>query len=208
MLDNWHRIERVVKWTGLSVNAFAHQIGLNRAENLYQIKKGNNGISRELADLITTKYSDISKAWILTGEGDMFGKEVRNTCSDIPVFDMEVSRYMLIRESATPSFYISLPMFNDSDFAAISFSDAMCPAIPVSAMVIFKEVAADDILPGKAYYIASQQFNGIRYIRREIGSTIVRLAPCNTVKYDEIAIEIEQITKLFVVKGVIIDKTI
>ena len=56
MLDTWHRLERVIKWTGLSVNSFALNIGLKRSENLYQIKKGNNGISRDLATLITTKY--------------------------------------------------------------------------------------------------------------------------------------------------------
>lgn len=72
MLDTWHRLERVIKWTGLSVNSFALNIGLKRSENLYQIKRGNNGISRDLANLITTKYPTVSKGWLLTGEGDMF----------------------------------------------------------------------------------------------------------------------------------------
>ena len=83
MLDTWHRLERVIKWTGLSVNSFALNIGLKRSENLYQIKKGNNGISRDLATLITTKYPSVSKAWLLTGEGEMFVEQVAASASQL-----------------------------------------------------------------------------------------------------------------------------
>ena len=85
MLDTWHRLERVIKWTGLSVNSFALNIGLKRSENLYQIKKGNNGISRDLATLITTKYPSVSKAWLLTGEGEMFVEQVAASASQAGV---------------------------------------------------------------------------------------------------------------------------
>lgn len=208
MLDNWHRIERIVKWTGLSVNAFAHTIGLNRAENLYQIKKGNNGISRELADNITAKYPTISKAWLLAGEGEMLNKVEQLSSSDIPVFETEVSKYLTYRTTMTPAYYISMPMFKGSDFAAVSMSDSMAPEIPSASTVLFKKVTSDDIVPGKAYYVSCPQFGGIRFIRREIGSATLRLVPCNTDKYDEIATEVDQIDELFLVKGVIIDKTI
>ena len=62
--DAWHRLERVIKWTGLSVNSFALNIGLKRSENLYQIKRGNNGISRDLAELIAAKYPSVSKGLV------------------------------------------------------------------------------------------------------------------------------------------------
>ena len=87
MLDTWHRLERVIKWTGLSVNSFALNIGLKRSENLYQIKKGNNGISRDLATLITTKYPSVSKAWLLTGEGEMFVEQMTASVSQTGVPD-------------------------------------------------------------------------------------------------------------------------
>ena len=92
MLDTWHRLERVIKWTGLSVNSFALNIGLKRSENLYQIKKGNNGISRDLATLITTKYPSVSKAWLLTGEGEMFVEQVAASASQagVPYYGMDI----------------------------------------------------------------------------------------------------------------------
>src|SRR5690606_30886907 len=83
---SWVRLKKVIDWSGLSTNAFAQTIGLKRAENLYQIKKGNYSISKELADKITSKYDNINKLWLLTGEGQMFTQETP-TSSPIPYFD-------------------------------------------------------------------------------------------------------------------------
>ena len=69
--DNWARIEAVIRFARMTTNAFAKHIGLPRGENLYQIKRGNNGISFDVADRICHHYPMISKLWILTGEGDM-----------------------------------------------------------------------------------------------------------------------------------------
>ena len=66
-MDNWQRIDSVIRWANMTINYFALYIGLPRGENLYQIKKGNNGISRNLADKIVTKFPEISLAWLLTG---------------------------------------------------------------------------------------------------------------------------------------------
>ena len=55
VLDDWQRIEKVVRWAGLSVNAFALHIGLHRGENPYQLKPGNNGISTQLAELVVAR---------------------------------------------------------------------------------------------------------------------------------------------------------
>ena len=70
-MTNWQRLEQVVDWSNMSTNRFALSIGLKRSENLYQIKRGNFGISKELARLICQKYPEISKLWLLTGEGEM-----------------------------------------------------------------------------------------------------------------------------------------
>lgn len=70
-MTDWQRLEQVIKWTGLSTNAFATGIGLKRSENLYQIKRGNNRISKNLAELIVRKYGSVNPAWLLTGDGEM-----------------------------------------------------------------------------------------------------------------------------------------
>ena len=76
--NNWQRIEAVIKWANMSTNYFARYIGLARGENLYQIKRGNNGISLDVADRIVSKFPQVDKLWLLTGEGQMLYQYVRN----------------------------------------------------------------------------------------------------------------------------------
>ena len=73
--NNWQRIEAVIKWANMSTNYFARHIGLARGENLYQIKRGNNGISRDVAQRIVAKFPQIDKLWLLTGDGQMFAEQ-------------------------------------------------------------------------------------------------------------------------------------
>ena len=69
--NSWERIEAVIKMAQMTTNGFARHIGLSRGENLYQIKRGNNGVSQNVADRIVEKFPEISKMWLLTGEGHM-----------------------------------------------------------------------------------------------------------------------------------------
>lgn len=71
-LTNWDRIEAVINYSGMTANAFARHIGLLRGENLYQIKRGNNGISFDVANRIVAKFPQVDKLWLLTGDGQMF----------------------------------------------------------------------------------------------------------------------------------------
>lgn len=69
--DCWERIEAVVKMAHMTTNGFARHIGLARGENLYQIKRGNNGVSFDVAERIVAKFPEVSKLWLLTGDGQM-----------------------------------------------------------------------------------------------------------------------------------------
>ena len=43
------RIESIIRWANMTTNYFARYIGAApRRKNLYQIKRGNNGISRDV----------------------------------------------------------------------------------------------------------------------------------------------------------------
>ena len=77
----WERLSEVIDYSGLSVNAFAKAIGLKRGENLYQIKKGNNGISPNLAKRINQVLPCFSVAWLIFGEG-VFEAERPILCVD------------------------------------------------------------------------------------------------------------------------------
>lgn len=89
-IDDWKRIELVIRRSGRSTNAFAKLIGLPRGENLYQIKRGNNGMSRELAERICGKFPEISKLWLMTGDGKMLNDEACSPSENIPINDRAI----------------------------------------------------------------------------------------------------------------------
>lgn len=91
--NNWQRIEAVIKWANMSTNYFARYIGLARGENLYQIKRGNNGISLNVADRIVSKFPQIDKLWLLTGEGQMFA-DARQRGMQIPFYNTDVEQHI------------------------------------------------------------------------------------------------------------------
>ena len=41
-MDNWQRIDSVIRWANMTINYFALYIGLPRGENLYQINSSLN----------------------------------------------------------------------------------------------------------------------------------------------------------------------
>ncbi|MCC8035592.1 MAG: hypothetical protein LIO77_06650 [Rikenellaceae bacterium] len=198
-----------------SVSAFAREIGLNRGENLYQIKRGNNGISRELTETITAKYPAVSKAWLLTGEGEMLPGKAARVKYDIPFYKSDAVEFIegaqvpvgeLLAALPDPEYYISFPMMQGCHFAAFTFSDAMAPEIPGGSTLFFRHIEKEALTPGSMCLIISKKFSGIRTLRREPSSKNVRLVPKNIDNFDEITIGISEIEELFVVKGVLINK--
>lgn len=67
-LADWERIALIITDNRMSTNQFAHHIGLGRSENLYQIQRGNNCISRSLAERIHRHFPQYGMGWLLTGE--------------------------------------------------------------------------------------------------------------------------------------------
>jgi hypothetical protein len=197
-LDDWHRIESVVKWTGLTVNSFARNINKS-GESLYQIKKGNYGISKELAEAIVAKYPEISRAWLLTGEGDMFtGGSAERVA--IPCYEADVLKIAVQEVLPRPAYLISMPTAQGASLAALSLHPAMAPAIPVGAMVILKEAGVDEIVPGNPYLVSSPRVTALRTVRREPGSDTLRLVAAAP-EYDDMLLDACEVKKLWAIIG-------
>lgn len=205
MCDNWHRIEKVVKWTGLSVNAFARVIGLNRAENLYQIKRGNNGISRELAETIASRYPSISKGWLLSGEGEMFVEQQSDTVNKIPYFNRDVTGLIISGLWVDKHSDIQLPTTSVCDFAANYIGESMKPDIPSGAIVLCKRVTTCEVVLGGVYLIVAKNFTGVRSLRSSDDRDTFRAVPSNTAQFDTLTIEKSSIESLYQVVAVIIN---
>jgi hypothetical protein len=207
LLTDWQRLEKVIKWTGHAINAFAREIGLNRAENLYQIKNGNNRISRNLADIIVEKYPRINKGWLLTGEGYMFAVNDESN-SSVPFYDVDAEKYVTSPASFVVHSRILLPMQEDVDFATVYYGRAMGEKIPSGAIVLFKRVAYGSLIPGGYYLVVTEGFAMLRCVRRNVDDGMLRLLAVDSENFDEIRIEPKQIAELYLVKAVIINKSV
>ena len=56
----------------LNPKSFAESLGFKRTDRIYNVLKGLNGISNDLARIITDKYPSVNYEWLLTGIGNMF----------------------------------------------------------------------------------------------------------------------------------------
>lgn len=211
-MTNWQRLEQVILWTGLSTNAFAKSIGLKRSENLYQIKRGSFGISKELARLIVEKYSNISRSWLLTGDGRMFVDMANDKAesvdeSSIPFYDIDAAMYVANKENIKPLYKISMPGLKNIDFAATSSGTAMVPVIPSGSTIFLRKVHVDAMLPGEMYLVVTNEYAIVRYLRSVPGNRErVMLVAANNAEYDSFEMDIDKIEQLYLVKGLLVVK--
>jgi len=211
-MDSWSRLYKVILWTGMTTNAFALSIGLKRSENLYQIKKGNNDISRDLADQITIIYCNISKSWLLTGEGSMFINETEEVQKEelplngIPFYGSKPLASILLNENeekSKPLHYIIVPELESCDLAITCVGNSMLPDISSGSILTLKEIDLKSLLSGEVYCIVTNNFSAVRIVRTLEDDTKVRLIPKNIKDFDETVLNKQDILRIFLVKGVI-----
>ena len=212
----WQRIEAIIQWAGMTTHAFALHIGLNRSENLYRIKRGYNGISKELADQIVKKYPEIDKLWLLTGDRSMFhtpkNKELEKYGypgpKGIPFYKGSIPEIINNQKGLKPSFYIDLPIIKECDLAVSVNSDAMEPLIPYGSIITLKKINPNLLFFGEIYLINTPDFCMIRKIRKDYESEEqIILISENRQQYDDILLKKKDIINLFLVKSVLYNLT-
>ena len=201
--NNWQRIEAVIKWANMSTNYFARHIGLARGENLYQIKRGNNGISLDVADRIVNKFPQIDKLWLLTGEGQMFTED-RMRGAQIPYYDVDVEQGIAQLGQLEAESNLVIPPVGNCDLAMCYTGRAMGPIVPPGTVVLLKAVDRDAIIPGGEYVIVSRKIVTLRIVRAADEDGKVRLVPGDRENYDDIILSISDIISVYQVKGKLI----
>ena len=200
--NNWQRIEAVIKWANMTTNYFARYIGLARGENLYQIKRGNNGISLDVADRIVAKFPQIDKLWLLTGEGQMFA-DARVRGAQIPFYDVDVEREIagVVRLSADG--YLVAPPAGECDLAMVYAGRAMGSLVPPGTVVLLKAVEREAIIPGEEYVVICRKIVTLRIVRSAAKGKY-RLVAGNWEDFDDIVGDADEIVAVYKVKGKLI----
>lgn len=201
--NNWQRIEAVIKWANMSTNYFARYIGLARGENLYQIKRGNNGISLNVADRIVSKFPQIDKLWLLTGEGQMFA-DARQRGMQIPFYNTDVEQHIASLDRLEAECDLVVLPVGDCDLAMVYNGRAMGAVVPPGTIVLLKAIDADAIIPGEEYVIVCQKIVTLRIVRAANAEGKYRLVPGDRENFDDIIVNASDITSVYKVKGKLI----
>jgi hypothetical protein len=150
--DNWSRLLKVIEHFGKSINGFAMQIGLNRAENLYHIRKGNYGISEDLADRIIKQDPNIDRTWLLSGVGSMLKSDALQQES-VPFYLDEMEESLPMIAHIQPSGTLQLPYKTNCDIVMRSFSKSMSDTISAAQDLFLKRIDVGDVVQGNEYVL-------------------------------------------------------
>lgn len=150
--DNWSRLLKVIERFGKSINAFAAHIGLQRAENLYHIRKGNYGISDDLADRIVKEDRNIDRTWLLSGVGSMLKSDVIEP-EKVPFYLDEVEEILPGIACIEPSGYLQMPYKTYCDIVIRSFSKPMSETIVTAHDLFLKRVDVNEVVQGNEYVL-------------------------------------------------------
>lgn len=197
--DSWLRLEQVISWAKMSTNQFAHHIGLLRPDNIYHIKAGRVGISKNLVQHIVGRYPEISSGWLLTGEGSMLRDEKQliafceGGISDLRNFDDR-------RASALSCQYFNLPFLNGCDCAYRNYDEAMSDEIMPEMIVFLKKTDISAIIQGDMYVIVSSNFVLLRSVRVGDDGRELLLSPKHR-SYDDVSVNVEQVLAVYRVAG-------
>lgn len=194
--NNWQRIEAVIKWANMSTNFFARHIGLPRGENLYQIKRGNNGISLDVAEKIVNKFPQIDKLWLLTGDGQMFA-DTKTKGVQIPFYSLDPEQEIAHYKEHDPESYLYLPMLKQCDLAFCYTGRAMGELVPPETICMFRAVETQAIIPGETYLVETPRFSALRILRATDTEDKFRLVPGDKENYDELFVNRAEITAAY-----------
>ncbi|MFI3263370.1 MAG: S24 family peptidase [Rikenellaceae bacterium] len=207
-MTDWQRLEQVIKWAGKNTNSFAKELGLNRTENLYQIKKGNNKISKSLATKIVSVFPSINKSWLIFGEGNMLLSKNNivpsNTqASGVPFFEDNNYNILSISASERPeaTYSIFVPIAGECDLAIRLNSNALEPKITLGSIVLLKEINSSDIMYGYKYVILINGECILRIIKRDEDDSNDSIILQSINPDSEIRINRSDIEKLYLIKS-------
>ena len=69
-------LEELLSYKELNINALATEIGLSRAQALYDIQSGKTkNITPSMADRIIQKFPEFNRVWLRTGDGGMLNTD-------------------------------------------------------------------------------------------------------------------------------------
>ena len=201
--EQWERLRQVIDASRLSINAFAHSIGLPRGENLYQIQRGNNRISEDVARRIHDKYPAYSVAWLIFGEDEITvpagsgGPVVR-----IPLYYDYAAMNLSSEEAPDDYLILSASVANGVELAVPYSDDILNPYLRNVLLLLRRH--EPPILYGNIYLVGLQAGRLFRIVKpHDLNPELLRLTTLQPSEFGELVVPVEQIVELWSVVGAV-----
>ena len=169
MREKFNRFDKYMKVKGLNDNQVTIQCGLSQGL-LGQARTGKSDLGNKTIDKILKVYQDLSKVWLLTGEGEMLAdvstapKEASNAKeSGIPLIPLEAMAGVLSGTDVSIMGYecelYQVPIFSGADFLIRIVGDSMMPKYSPGNIAACKRVPLDKLWFqwGKVYVVDTRQ---------------------------------------------------
>ena len=204
------RIEKILAYYGLSANSFADRLQLGRAQAIYDILAGKTkSITEKMASKIISEFSDISKSWLMSGEGEMLKSDqaaVKDySTGGVPYYAVDfLAGFDLVinDQTAVPDGFISFPHIRGAQAWVDISGKSMSPLIDPGDVIAIKHI--DDwqtnILYGEVYALVTEQYRTVKRIRKSDREGWIRLVPENP-DYDAQDIPVSSVVALYQVLG-------
>lgn len=155
-------MEEILSYVELNPKQFSESLGFDRPQAIYDIMNPLKkvGISKNMADKICSKYTNINKMYLLTGEGKLLNTDKPDT-PDAQIIDSEeelkaaldkgvkllpevdfqfaAGQIELINGTENIKRYWFLPDCRDCEAVAQIAGDSMAPAYPSGCWVALKK---------------------------------------------------------------------
>ena len=198
-------LQRVLDYLNMNPKQLSDKIGKDRPQWAYDVLNPNKkvGISKDISERICNAFPDISRSWLLTGEGEMLSSsecitipifdskttEVTETLSTITLYDIEAAanlKTLFANKDQNILGQISIPNIPKCDGAVYVKGDSMYPLLKSGDIVAYKEIPVDlqHIFFGEMYLVSidfdGDEYLAVKYVQRsERGEEWIRLASYN-----------------------------
>lgn len=210
------RIIEFTKYKGIGQTKFERAVGLSNGY-LNQLR---HAPSYEKIQMIIGTFPDLNEVWLLTGEGEMLKSEAQQPDSLPARTEKSRIRYwvdvdataggltMFDDNPMNKCIEMSIPEFGDCTDAVNLYGDSMFPLFKSGQIIILKEWVESFIDFGNVYLVITKSGNRmVKYLRKGSDAAHVTCVSENPA-FDPFEILIDDILKLYIVKGSISKNTL
>ena len=195
------RIKILMRHYGLNKNSLTVKLGMSSNSVIGRIVNDpDRAPSFEILKEILIKHPMVNARWFVTGEGDMFSREVMS------IQKGEISYFKLMAGSEFPDIdgkataVLIVNGFTDCEYAFDVFGDSMAPRFRSGDIVLCAGVDKP-IQLGEPYFIVSQGIPHVRTVKG-VNDNSYKLSAENN-RFDDYELRKEDVEFIFPVKGVI-----